>query len=179
MSQQSQYEHKLISRLKSGDENAVQEWFQEYEPLVTQFVSAKISNVADVEEIVQQTFLNCLRHLPLFLGKSQIKTWMYSIARHEIADYYRKKYAKKALRTIPLSEFIPLESISDSEVVTEKVQNVFSHMRDSYSELLLLKYADNKKIAQIAQEVGKTEKAVESDLYRARKEFKSLWLALE
>ena len=46
-------------------------------------------------------------------------------------------------------------------------------------ELLLKKYVDCKKVKDIAFEMGNTSKAVESNLFRARQEFKALWLELE
>lgn len=166
----------LIQKLKTGDEQAVKTWFDLYFVRLLNIVELKVSNKKDAEEIVQETFLNCLKHLPLFLGKSSIWTWMNSIARHEVADYYRKRYAKKALKTIPLSELIPLNQISDSDEVSLKVKEVLSKMRDDYSELLMLKYADGKKVSVIAQELDKSVKSIESDLFRARKEFKELWV---
>jgi RNA polymerase sigma-70 factor (ECF subfamily) len=167
---------KLLHQLKTGSDQAVKTWFDLYYSKLLQIVETKVSNKKDAEEIVQQTFMNCLKHLPLFRGKSSIWTWMNSISRHEIADYYRKKYAKKAIRTIPLSEFLPLTEIADSDDVSERVNLVLSQMKESYKELLLLKYADGKKVAVIAKDLGKSVKSIESDLFRARKEFKYLWI---
>lgn len=166
----------LISKLKQGDTKAVNQWFGEYNDRLIKVVLNKVSNYQDAEEIVQQTFLNCLKHLPLFRGRSSIWTWMNSIARHEIADYFRKKYAKRALKTTRLSEFLLLDNIDDSSEVSEKVKRVLKKMRSSHRELLLLKYVDKKKVAVIAREFGKSIKSVESELFRARKEFKALWL---
>jgi len=165
----------LIFRLKKGDDQAVKVWFNTYSSKLLNIIKTKVSNSKDAEEIVQQTFLNCLKHLPLFLGKSSIWTWMNSIARHEVADYFRKKYAKKAIQTIPLSDLLPLNEISNSDEVSQKVKTVLAKMKDYYKELLLLKYADGKKVIEIAREFKKTEKSIESDLFRARKEFKELW----
>lgn len=172
-------EQQLITQLKTGNAHAVKVWFDTYNLRLLRVVGARVSNKKDAEEIVQQTFLNCLKHLPLFLGKSSIWTWMNSIARHEIADYFRKKYAKKALQTIPLSDLLPLQQVSDSEDVSQKVNKVLAQMRQDYTELLLLKYSDGRKIAEIAKQCNKSCKSIESDLFRARKEFKELWLLAE
>jgi RNA polymerase sigma-70 factor (ECF subfamily) len=166
----------LIIQLKTGSDQAVKIWFDLYYLRLLKTVVQRVSNQKDAEEIVQETFLNCLKHLPLFLGKSSIWTWMNSIARHEIADYFRKKYAKKALKTIPLSEFFPLTQISNSDDISQEVSLVLSKMKAYYKELLLLKYADGKKVATIANELNKSIKSIESDLFRARREFKELWV---
>lgn len=166
----------LLSKLKQGNVKAVNYWFNTYHSRLLTVVIGKISHKQDSEEIVQQTFLNCLKHLPLFRGKSSIWTWMNSIARHEIADYFRKKYAKKALKTTHLSDLLMIDDIDDSQEVSQKVRVILKKMRGKYGELLMLKYVDNKKVAVIAKDLDRSIKSVESDLFRARKEFRSLWV---
>ena len=104
---------------------------------------------------------------------------MISILRHEIADYYRKKYAKKAIKTLPLSDFILQRRIEDSSHVSARVKQVLGKMLERRKKLLLMKYVDEMAVKEIAEQVGRTFKAVESDLYRARESFKELYLALE
>ncbi|NCO12476.1 MAG: hypothetical protein COZ34_03255 [Candidatus Pacebacteria bacterium CG_4_10_14_3_um_filter_34_15] len=169
-------EKMLLAKLKYGDSRAVSYWFKMYKNRLVTMVIGKISNKQDSEEIVQQTFLNCLRHLPLFRGKCSIWTWMNSIAKHEIADYFRKKYAKKALITTHLSDLLMLDDIDNSEEVSQKVKLVLKNMKSNYGELLMLKYVDGKKVSLIAKEMGKSIKSVESDLFRARREFRCLWV---
>lgn len=166
---------ELLSRLKQGDPKAVAAWYKEYQPRLIAYVGKKVGNEKDSEELVQEVFLNCLKHLPLFMGKSSIFTWMCSIARHEIADYYRKRYAKKALKYVPLGEILLNEEVADAHESATKVKHVLSQMKAESIELLMKKYIDQQKVAQISQELGKTTRAVESELFRARQEFKKLY----
>lgn len=177
------HEVELVKQLKMGEPKAVKLWFNTYYPRLFSLVQKKVSLYQDAEEITQQTFLNSLKQLPLFMGKSELFTWMVSIAKHEIADYFRKKYAKKAIRTIPLSELFLSDTVDDSSEVAQKVAAVLkelskrSHtLQHDYCELLLLKYADGKKVKEIARQLGRSVKSIESDLFRARNEFKELWL---
>lgn len=172
-------ESVLLEGLKDGSPQAVEFWFKHYHPKVLALVSTKVSVEKDAEEITQEIFLNCLKHLPLFRGESSIVTWMYSIARHEIADYYRKRYAKKAISLLPLNEILHIEDVKDAHEVSEKVRQVFYQMTQEHRELLLLKYIDQKKVRDIAQELGKSDKSVESELFRARIEFKRLYSLAE
>lgn len=172
-------ESVLLEGLKDGSPQAVEYWFKHFQPKVLALVSTKVSLEKDAEEITQEIFLNCLKHLPLFRGESSILTWMYSIARHEVADYYRKKYAKKAISLLPLTDLLHLEDVKDAHEVSENVRQVFYQMTQEHRELLLLKYIDQKKVKDIADELGKSVKAVESELFRARVEFKRLYLLLD
>jgi RNA polymerase sigma-70 factor (ECF subfamily) len=166
---------QLLADLRTGDSRAVELWFAQYHDRVLQYVITRISIEKDAEEIVQETFMNCLKHLPLFRGNASIWTWMCGIAKHEISDYFRKRYAKKALRTLPLGEMLLADSVTTTSEQVEVVQKVLKNMSSEYVELLLKKYLDRKKVKDIAREVGRSVKAIESDLFRAREEFKMLW----
>ena len=171
-------EQLLLDRLRQGDGSSSEEWFNQYYSILLKFVLFKIPDQADAEEIVQQTFINCLKHLSLFNHKSSILTWMQSIARHEIADYWRKKYAKKAIATIPLLDSFICEPLNDASQVAYKVGLVLDKMRHDYRELLLLKYVDGKQVKVIARELKRSFKSVEADLFRARKSFKELYVQI-
>lgn len=168
-------DHALLSDLKLGEEKAVEVWYQRFRPMVKKYLLTKLDQKSDVEELTQQTFLHCLKHLPLFRGESSIKTWMLRIAQHEVADFYRKKYAKKALTILPLHEVLLTAEISDAHETSVLVKKVLAELSQHYRELLLLKYVDNKTVKEIAELIGKSIKSVESDLFRARREFQRLY----
>ncbi len=170
----------LLQKLRHGKSQAVKLWYRKYYDELYQYVAYKVEKHKDIEEVVQETYINCLKHVTVFKGEASIATWMKSIARHEIADFYRKKYAKKALETIPLHKLCLGEKkrISQQEL-TVKVKKVLNTIRGDYKELLLLKYVDQKKVKTIAQELGRSYKSVEADLFRAREDFKEVYATLE
>lgn len=165
-------EKQLVELLKMGDAHAVDVWYAEYRKHIELYITQKISIKPDVDELVQQTFINCIKQIHIFLGKSSLATWMISIAHHEVADYYRKKYAKKALATIPLPVNVLDFSIPERGEISDQVLSVLNTMKATSREILLMKYVDKKKVSVIAHELGKSVKSVESELFRARNEFR-------
>ncbi|OGJ37491.1 MAG: hypothetical protein A2383_00505 [Candidatus Pacebacteria bacterium RIFOXYB1_FULL_39_46] len=172
-------EQKLVEQLRQGKNQAVKTWFKLFSPYLLAITLKKVSSHQDAEELVQETFINCLRQLPLFEGRSRLKTWMVSILHHEIADFYRKKYAKKTLQTIPLVNLILTQPIKDASETSQKVRQVLSNMSQRKRELLLMKYVDKKQVKEIAHYWQKTAKSVEAELFRAREEFRLLYAQLE
>lgn len=172
-------EQELITQLRAGNSQAVKMWFEQYYPDLLRFAQKKAQNAKDAEDLAQETMVNCLRQMHLFRGEASLKTWMMTILRHEIADYYRKKYAKKAIKTLPLSDFLLKHEIQKTSEVEHKVKIVLEKMLDRRKRLLLMKYVDGLSVKEIAQRVGKTFKAVESDLYRARESFKELYVSID
>jgi RNA polymerase sigma-70 factor (ECF subfamily) len=104
---------------------------------------------------------------------------MVRIAQHEVADYYRKRYAKKFIHALPLSELLPFNDLSDTHEIALKVRQVLAQMAKEEREILLMKYVDGKRVKQIANELGRTAKSVESILFRARNEFRQLYVVAE
>lgn len=167
----------LIIDLKAGHPEAVRQWYAMYSPKLLKYLQQKVSLEKDAEELAHDTFLSCLKHLPLFRGESSIWTWMVRIAQHEVADYYRKKYAKKVIHALPLSEFLGIDELVDAHEVSQRVAEVLKKMNRDSREILQLKYVDDKEVKVIARELGKTVKAVESLLFRARTEFREIYAA--
>lgn len=168
-------EAALIADLRQAVPEAVELWYRWYMPFIQSFISQKLENKKDIEEICRETFLNCLRDLPLFQAKSSLKTWMLKIASHEVADYYRRRYAKKFIHSIPLSNLLFSEDPKNLQQTSTVVVEVLKRMRIDYKELILLKYVDRVAVKDIANKLGKSIKSIESDLFRARKEFRSVY----
>jgi RNA polymerase sigma-70 factor (ECF subfamily) len=164
--------------LRNGLPEAVAIWYQKYQPPLLKYVTQKVSDRHDAEEIVREVFLNALRQLPLFRGEASLHTWMKKIAAHEVADFYRKRYAKKIIRALPLSQLLFAEDPKDMHETAVLVKQALKELRTDYQELLLLKYIDNLSVAEIAQRLQKSLKSVESDLFRARREFKRAYATL-
>lgn len=178
MTPQTDYtqEQKLVAALKESQDSAVRVWYTRYKPKISSYISLKVSSKEDVEELVGFTFMDCLKQLPLYLGQSSLFTWMISIAKHIVADYYRKLYAKKAVKTLPLINTLIASPVVDAQETSAQVTSVLQKMSAASKELLLQKYIDKKKVAHIAAKFGKSVKAIESELFRARKEFKLLFI---
>lgn len=164
-------EKELIDRLKKGDESAVREWYQAYVSKLLGFFHSKVQVSSDAEELVQDTFLSCLASLPLFRGSSGLYSFMLGIARHELADYWRKKYAKKAISALPFGEEILLSLASDHSSHQDEIHNILSSLPVEISEVLLLKYVDGYSVKQLADQFGVSNVAMQSRIYRAKEAF--------
>lgn len=168
-------DEKLLIDLKQGHSEAVKAWYDKYLSRLKKHIATKVNNNTDADEIVQDTFMSCLKHLPLFRGESSIWTWMVHVAHHEVADYYRRKYAKKVVQTLSLTDATELPKIENSGEISQKVASVLKKMSVSSRELLQQKYVDKQHVKAIAAECGKSVKSVESLLFRARIEFRELY----
>jgi RNA polymerase sigma-70 factor, ECF subfamily len=170
-------EKRLAAKILQGDKKAINLFYKTFKPKITSFLKAKISSKKDREEVMQDIFLTCFNCLPTFKFKSSLSTWVFSITRHEVSDYYRKK----KLKTVLFSRLPFLEKLADKALGPElalqekeakqKIKKTFKNINEGYAQILRLKYIEGLSMAQIAGKLDKTVKAVESKLSRARLAF--------
>ena len=170
-------EKQLVAKVLTNNKKAINLFYQTYQPKLLNYIRKKVDNLKDAEEILQDTFLSSLDTLPLFKFNSSLSTWLISISRHEISDFYRRRKIKALI----FSHFPFLKKIVDKALGPElalqekeakqKIISTFKNLTEGYSQILRLKYVDGLSMKQIAKKLGKTVKAVESKLTRARLAF--------
>ncbi len=154
-----------------------QQIYQQYQKRLLNFILQKVETLEDAEEILQETMLSALDSLPLFRGRSSIYTFLAAIAKHEIADFYRRQKIKTFLFSrVPGLENIVSQALSpemalEEKEIKDKVLYTLKSLSEGYSQILRLKYVDGLSYREIGQKLKKTVKAVESKLARARQAF--------
>ncbi len=171
-------EQELISQLKKGDSSAVSVWYSSSKTELLKFFLKRMGDESDAQELVHDTYLSCLSSLPLFRGESELWTFMLSIARHELSDYWRKKYAKKAIALLPYGHEL-LDSVRSDEGEdawlaghVSIISEILHGLPEEISELLQLKYVDGLSVKELAHHYGLSFAAMQSKLYRAKELFK-------
>ncbi len=149
------------------------------------FVSRKVVDSQDAEDIVQESLIAIYDSLPLFAGKSSFFTWACAIAKHEICDFYRKKKIKQVVFSrLPFLKELVSEALGPELAYQEletkrKIVRTLKHLSEGYELILRLKYVEELSMRQIAQELNLTVKAVESRLTRARLAFQKVYAGKE
>lgn len=73
----------LLSRIASGDEDALQELYQGYAPRLTRYLWHLLDgDTYAVEEALQEVCIAIWRSAATFRGDAQVATWVYQIARY-------------------------------------------------------------------------------------------------
>ncbi len=133
-----------------------------------------------VEDLMQETLLAAWQSLPNFRGDASLRSWVLGIARHKVEDYYRRRIREAELSdeddSPPEPAVIPMfEQQLDSAVQQKRVQETLALLPEAYSLALIWRYRESKSIREMAQLTGKTEKAIERLLARARENFRRRW----
>ncbi|MFV0564574.1 MAG: sigma-70 family RNA polymerase sigma factor [Flavobacteriaceae bacterium] len=70
-------------------------WINLYADYLFNYTISRINDKEAAQDLVQDTFLAGLKSLKNFKGESSERTWLISILKRKIIDYYRKINSKK------------------------------------------------------------------------------------
>jgi RNA polymerase sigma-70 factor (ECF subfamily) len=140
-----------------------------------------IPRVDLVDDLVQEIFVAAWENLSKFRGDSSLQNWILGIARHKVESHYRN-----CLREVQLpsdegdleSQSVDLDGLEESfnrEEIENGVRETLAKLSEPYSVVLLWRYWEKRSLRDIAVETGKTEKAIERLLARARNQFRKKW----
>lgn len=66
------------------------ELYRKYSPELYRYLYSLTHNEADSEDLLSETFIRALIRLHTFRGDSNVRTWLYSIARNVWLEHLRK-----------------------------------------------------------------------------------------
>ena len=173
----------LVTAVLQRDRKATAEFVDTYTDAVYSFIRRRLAPRHDVvEDLVQEVFIAAWENLNSFRGASPLRAWLLGIARHKVEDYYRRLLqAAQPLEPVVAEELpdaaLDMEAIADRERTEQRARQVLDELPKHYSVALRWRYWEKRSARQMAEATGRSEKAVERLLARAREQFRMRWLA--
>ena len=171
----------LLAAVLKKDRKATAEFVARYADPVFGYVSQRLAPRGDLaEDVVQEVFLVALQKLDTFAGKSSVLGWLLGIARHKVEDLYRARL-RESFSAIedasePAAVALPeCDELIDRARAQEKTQRILARLPEAYGLVLLWRYWEEHSTKEMAAQTGRTEKAMERLLARAREHFRRLW----
>jgi RNA polymerase sigma-70 factor, ECF subfamily len=163
---------ELAIRVRAGERAAVDELYRRYLPAVWRFAWAQLRpDEAAARDAVAETFLEALRGIGRFdPAKGPVAAWLMGIARHKIADHRRLRIAGE-LPADASDHRDPAAPVVLAETQAA-VGRVMVALEDEHRLALEWKYVEGLSVRDMAVRLGRSEKAVEALLFRAREEFR-------
>jgi RNA polymerase sigma-70 factor (ECF subfamily) len=179
-------DQELVAAILQKDRKATGEFVAKYADQIYLYVRSRLIPRMDlVDDLVQDIFLAAWENLTTYRGDSPLGSWLHGIARHKVENYYRA-----CLRAaLPLEDTaqeasqivvdVDLEESLDRERVQQKIRTVLATMPEAYSLVLIWRYWEQCSAQEMAVRTGKSQKAIERLLARARELFREKWKRVE
>ena len=120
---------------------------------VLAYVSARVSNRQDAEDITAETFEKAMRALPRYdEAKASYSTWVYTIARNTMTDYFRKRRQFAVLSDEVASD----EQVDDgllSEETLEELARALARLSQDERDVVVLRYYHGLPLTEVADKM--------------------------
>jgi RNA polymerase sigma-70 factor (ECF subfamily) len=183
----------LIERIKNGDREALSALFEKYRPrlavLIHYRISSELRSFFEVDDILQETFLEAFRDFDQFTYQSpgSFMSWLARISDHVMADLARsqgrqKRHAAEMLRfrsesnpsgPEPADRRTPSRLLAEEEGLRGLLEKL-NLLPENYRQAILLMKVEGLSIQEAAGRLGKSNEATALLLHRALKRFRSL-----
>lgn len=155
----------LVERILAGDEDAFNELYRAYAPMVHGIVLARVAR-DDVDDVLQEVFIAALRMLHTLRDQNAIGPWLAAIARNKAMNVYRN-----AKPNVELPEELP-HTGDQRSIEADEIISVIRSLPDAYRETLVLRLVEGMTGPEIAERTGMKADSVRVNLHRGMKQLR-------
>lgn len=170
-SQEGLSDLELVKMTQNGDQEAFGQLYDRYMPKVYKKVWYSIPE-QDVEDVAQDIFIEVMKSLKSFRSESKFTTWLWTITKRQIADYYRSKKWKEQQAQVE-TEISELDILDTHNPATETLDDMImlrkamKSLPTHYQEIIYLRFIDGLKFHELAEVIGKSFEGTKSLFRRA------------
>jgi RNA polymerase sigma-70 factor (ECF subfamily) len=171
----------LIRRIAEGDRLAMQVLFARHQLQVYRFVLRLVRNEAAAEDLISEVFLDVWRQAGRFEGRSQVTTWLLSIARFKALSSLRRRRPEAELDE---EQAAAVEDASDDPAVTLQKKDKGALLRQclealsaEHREIIDLVYYHERSVEDVARILDIPQGTVKTRMFYARKKLSEVMQA--
>ena len=127
--------------------------YNEYYLKVRNYILSKINNFYEAQDICSNVFVKVYENLDKFdEKKASMSTWIFTITRNTLTDYYRKNKIYEEL-----NENIAIEDEGESICNEENLNtmaNALENIDERERDIILMHYYSNMTLKEIAEKMS-------------------------
>lgn len=169
---------ELAQKAKEGDKKAFEEIYILLSPDVYSIVYEITRDKEEALDLTQDCFLAAMLNINNLKNTEKVKNWLIRIAANKSRDYLKKK--KPSVITEELEfiienieedtpDILPEQALEETER-KEDLRSILDSLSEDKRLCLLLRYKYEMSYSEIAEELGISESAVKSRLFRAKED---------
>lgn len=166
--------------MKEVSEAAFQELYLAYFGDVYRFVYQSVCKKEDVEDLVQEIFIQAYRNFAGFRGECGYKTWLFAIAHNHLNSMWRKLFRRKKIYEQYEQEArTDLRHAADTDwerlQLTQQLMEALQQLPDHYRDVVVLRYIHDFNVADTALILQTNEGRVRLLTHRALLKLREIW----
>lgn len=129
--------------------------YREFGPKIEKYVRFKVANPEDAKDISSEVFAKVFEKITHFdMSKASLSTWIYTIARNTVIDYYRTRRAYDVVEDemIGSTESTPEDDFLNSESL-KALSDALNQLKYLEKSIIVYKYYYGMKQQEIADKL--------------------------
>ncbi|WP_407157770.1 sigma-70 family RNA polymerase sigma factor [Bradyrhizobium sp. STM 3557] len=174
---QATTDEMLLQSIAGGDRTAMHTLYARHNVRVYRFILRIVRDTNVAEDLVSQVFLDVWRTAKQFEGRSQVSTWLLSIARFKALTALRQR----RFEDIDQDEVREIADESDTpETSLERattcaiLRACVAKLSPAHREIINLVYYHEKSVEEVGQIIGIPQSTVKTRMFYARKQLADL-----
>lgn len=146
--------------------------YKSYQQEIYYYLYGLTKNQVLSEDLTSETFASAIKSLPNFRGDSNIKTWLFSIARHKWYEYIRREKSEKLINERLEFYIIEKQPIDindfDNKEIVERILQLLEQEGSRQKEIVMLRI-EGYSFYEIGEKIGISENSARVIDFRTRK----------
>jgi RNA polymerase sigma-70 factor (ECF subfamily) len=167
----------LLESIADGNRTAMHMLYCRHNVRVYRFILRIVRDATAAEDLVSQVFLDVWRTAGQFQGRSQVSTWLLSIARFKALTAMRQRrfedIDQEDVRQIPDGADTPETSLDRSDT-SAILRACVQKLSPAHREIITLVYYHEKSVEEVGQIIGIPQSTVKTRMFYARKQLADL-----
>ena len=167
MSQVTEPEERLLIEAAQRDPSRFAELYEQNFHRVYAYIARRVRDRAETQDLTAHVFHQALANLGKFKWRgSPFAAWLYRIASNAIADQVKRNLRESSDQSDTFSE---TSTATDLEAVERSARlfGAVDKLPEDQRRVILMRFADERSIREIAEELGRSEGAVKQLQFRA------------
>ena len=128
----------------------ITEIYGDYKEKIKSYILGKVYSKEDAEDLVSAVFLKVCQHKEKFdSSRASVSTWIYTITRNTVTDYFRTRKIHTELDETLLCEN-SADRGENTELLLENLYSALSKLDEKQRDLVILHYYTGKTLKEIA-----------------------------
>lgn len=168
-------EKEIVANCQKGKIDDFSVLYYQYVGKIYKFIYYKVQHRETAEDMTSQTFIKALEKINGFSNeRSSFSTWLYTIARNNVIDYYRAKKNDQDINDAwDFKDGTDIERDTDLKRKLEKVEVYLKELKPEQREIVMLRVWGDMSYKEIAEITGKSEGNAKMIFFRTIKDMKN------
>ncbi|RIJ45405.1 RNA polymerase sigma-70 factor [Maribellus luteus] len=163
---------KLVEKLKKGDLDAFDQIFLKYGDRLFGFTLKYLKSKEETEGLVQDVFLKIWENRKNLKKESSLKSYLFTIAYHEICQVFRKKQIhEKFLKESSVTNnwTVNMEEQLEYKATLEQIDKLIAQLPEKQRIIFIKSRKEGKSTKEISVEMGLAPGTIDNQISAALK----------